>query len=222
MRPVPIVLLGLVLAGCTSYPAGVKDSECRYGQSGDQPDEQGAHCLTRPAPGTGVTAQAASGKPLARALAAYARAHPGARVNSVGINQWGETTFATGDALVTYGPGGRTTSGQADYVFAKGVGTFPLGSVRPAGLRHVVAAVEGAQPGTGFVRARFAVDPFTSQDELEVEMRFPRATDITYAAAADGSGLCHGQNFLPSKPIRFSPAIPPCQGNPLPITFTDS
>jgi hypothetical protein len=140
-------------------------------------------------------------------------------VSSVGVNRWAETTFAGGDALVTYGPGAHTTSGNAEYVFDK-EGSLPLAAVRPAALRHVVAAVEGAQPGTGFVRAIFAVDPFTRQDELKVEMEFPKAPDITYAAAPDGGGLCHGQNFARDEPIDFSPAIPPCRGNPLPITFT--
>ena len=122
-----VAAVALTLAGCTSYPGGVKDSECRYGQSGDQPDEQGAHCLARPAPRAGVTAAAVSGRPLARALAAFRRTHPGVTVSSIGINRWAETTFdtASAHAMTTYDQNGRTTSGQNDYVYDK-TGSFPL------------------------------------------------------------------------------------------------
>jgi hypothetical protein len=191
------------LAGCRSYSG--HSGTCRYGLRSGQ---SGNTCYSRPKPSAALVAQAMSAAPLGRALRSWSRARGAARVRSVGVNQWAETTFTDGERLVTFDVDGHSAGGDEEYV-SEPRDPFPVRAVRPAVLAGMLERIRSGQPSTTLLKAVFAVAPFSAGLVWRVAVVSPKAgSAIVYEAAPDGSGLCHGRDTVVD-------ALVPARGIPM-------
>jgi hypothetical protein len=191
------------LAGCRSYSG--HSGACRYGLRSGQ---SGNTCYSRPKPSAALVARAMSAAPLGRALRSWSRARGAARVRSVGVNRWAETTFTDGERLVTFDVDGHSTSGDEEYV-SEPRDPFPVRAVRPAVLAGMLERIRSGQPSTTLLKAVFAVAPFSAGLVWRVAVVSPKAgSAIVYEAAPDGSGLCHGRDTVVD-------ALVPARGIPM-------
>jgi hypothetical protein len=162
-----------------------------------------------------------SGEALARAVTAWSSTRGTARVSSVGINRWAETTFAvaggaTGigakhDRLLTFDADGAPTSGDEGYA-SDPRGPFPVSEVRPDVLARVLRKIRSGQPGTVLLAAILTAGPFSHTLQWHVTVVSEVAgSSLVYEAAPDGSGLCHGPDVVDDALVASS-EIPPCAG----------
>jgi hypothetical protein len=170
-----------------------------------------------------------STKPLARALAAWQRAHGTLYVSSVGVNEWAETTFsvptgATGfgaprHRLGSFDANGKLTSGNAGYASDPGDAGFssnpedplPISAVRPVVLTRLISTIRASQSDTKLLQAVLNLDRHTNRLAWHVEVVTPHAgSSIVYYAATDGSGLCHERDNVPKDALVPAPGIPSC------------
>ena len=197
----------LALAGCS-----VGSSSCRYGSSGD------GSCNVRPKPSAEQEQAAMSGAALRAGLRAYLASRHPARVNSVGVNKWGETTFTVRVALggpheyrlTTYDAGGRRTSGDEEYT-SEPDDPFPLRRVHPGALVRAVAAIRARQPDAILRDAVLTVAPFSNELAWNIQIINDRApSSLVYQVLPDGSHLCHGEDVNPQDKLVIAPGIPRC------------
>jgi hypothetical protein len=194
----------------TLLATGTLKSTCGYG-SGRSPNS----CKSRPPPSAAELAAALDGSALTRALEALARTPDAGRdVVGVGVNRWGEVSFAypTGETgwgaeshrFVRFGPRGEPLEYRSQSQYEDATGTLPFKPelASAAVLKDVLARVDrrdrfnGARlnPSFGdrglawtltFVTLEYQADP----------------QPASYVMAADGSGLCRMNPGPPPSPV---------------------
>ena len=194
------------MTGCVSYSGG-HSGTCKYGL---KQGSVGNHCYTRPKPSDKAVAKAMSGKAMARALAAWRRSHGATQVLSLGINQWAETTFATGrHDLHTFNAGGKPTSGGDGYA-EHPEDPFPVSTAKPKVLARALDTIRAHQPDTKLLGAVLTVAPFSHELAWNISVINSRSTSsLAYQVLPDGSGLCHGTDHTKDALV-LAPGIPPC------------
>ena len=159
-----------------------------------------------------------SGAALRAGLRAYlAHRHP-ARVSSVGVNKWAETTFTVRVALggpheyrlTTFDAAGRRTQGNEEYT-SEPNDPFPLRRVHPGALVRAVGAIRHRQPDAVLRDAVLTVAPFSDALAWNIQIINDRApSSLVYQVLPDGSHLCHGEDVNPQDALHVAPGIPRC------------
>lgn len=202
------VVLAVVLV--TLIATGKIRSTCGYGSG-----RTGNSCKARPPATAAEIAAAVDGTALEKALQALRRSSDGGRkVVGVGVNRWGEVSFAfpTGQTgfgaeahrFVRFDPLGQPLEfrGQSQYEDATGSIAFEPELASAAVLRDVVARVDRRER---FSSARF--NPGFGDRGLSWTLSFfdrDRPEDgqpATYVMAADGTGLCRMNPGPPPSPV---------------------
>ena len=207
------------------FASGTIRSTCGYG-SGRTPNS----CKARPPASAAELAAAVDGSALANALEALRRTPDDGRdVEGVGVNRWGEVSFAfaTGQTgwgaeshrFVRFGPRGNPLEyrGQSQYEDAFGAIAFKPELASPAVLREVAARVDrrerfnGARFNAGFGdRGLSWTLAFFDRDRPE------DGQPASYVMAADGTGLCRMNPGPPPTPV------PDCDLWRLPVSAVDT
>jgi hypothetical protein len=214
-RPTPLVL---TLIGASALAAvvlalvatGTIRSTCGYGSG-----RNSNACKPRPPATAAQISAAVDGSALEHGLEALRRSPDGGReVVGVGVNRWGEVSFAfaTGKTgfgaeaqrFVRFDPHGRPLEyrGQSQYEDAFGTIAFKPELASPAALRDVLARVDRVERFSG---ARF--NPGFGDRGLAWTLTFvDRDTPddpqpASYVMAADGTGLCRMNPGPPPSPV---------------------
>lgn len=212
------------------FATGTIRSTCGYGSG-----RTANSCKSRPPATEAELAAAVDGSALQRALNALRRTpDAGRKVIGVGVNRWGEVSFAfdaeqTGPGaepqrFVRFGPGGEPIEYRAQSMYEDVYGdiTFEPELAQPEVLRKTLARLDRRER---FVGARF--NPGFGNRGLAWMLAFvsrDSATDAqpaTYVMAADGTGLCRMNPGPPPSPVPNCdlwrlPASAAATGEPLP------
>jgi hypothetical protein len=211
------------LTGCVST-SGDYSSTCKYKRKSTS---SGFYCNTRPQPSAALSARAMAPNTVPRALAVFKKTHRRKRLFSVGLNHWGETTFAYGHdkfhpKLTTYDIDDRATSGDDGYVFDAD-DPINLGDADPAVLARALAAARRGNPDATFVSAVINHGPFSDVPEWRLDVTAKNAkNDLLYRVAADGSHLCHGTDQHAGDDLAPAAGVPACPDNVTPIGYETS
>ncbi len=198
--------------------SGSLKSSCAYGSG------RSAHsCRSRPEPGVAERAAAANGSALAGALEAFRRSPEAAGpLVGVGVNRWGEVTFAIATGKTGFGIArerfvrldaqGKALgeNAQAQYEDAIGSVPFTLDQIRPEILRRATTRIDRPR---GFTGAR--LEPSFGNTGLAWRLTFvARGEDSAtmFAMSAAGEGLCRLNDSSASA------GVPPCNLARLPAT----
>jgi hypothetical protein len=201
----------LLAAGVVALIAtGTIRSTCGWGSG-----RTANSCKARPPATAAELSAAVDGSALERALEALRRSPDGGReVVGVGVNRWGEVSFAfpTGETgfgaeaqrFVRFDPQGRPLEyrGQSQYEDAFGTLAFKPELASSARLRDVLARVDRRERFSG---ARF--NPAFADRGLAWTLSFfdrDRPEDgqpASYMMAADGTGLCRMNPGPPPSPV---------------------
>jgi hypothetical protein len=235
MSSLAVIALCAPLSGCVGYTGASSGNTCRYGLRTGQ---SGSTCYSRPKPSSATTAAAMTGQPLVRALAAWRAAGGVTSVGSVGINQWGETTFtvstgakgfgAARERLASFDVNGRPTSGDAGYSTDPGAGDsdsdsrdpVPLSAVDADTLARLITTLRAGHPETHMLQAVINLDRDSGDLAWHIEMISSKAqSSLVYYAEADGSNLCHASDDVPGDQLVPAPGVPECSFTPVIFGF---
>lgn len=210
--------LAAVLVWATA--SGHLKNTCAYG-SGNSRNS----CKSRPEPRPEELASAIDASALAAAMAAFRRSPDGgALLLGVGMNRWGEVTFAlptgkTGfgvarERFVRFDARGQPLdeNRQAQYEDTAGTIPFAIDMVRPEVLRASLARVDRPVRFNG---AR--LEPSFGNNGLAWRLTYATrgvtdAQGALFAMAADGTGICRLNDSS------SSPEVPSCNLARLPAT----
>lgn len=205
-----IGLSGLVVGVGAMIATGGIRSTCGYGSG-----RTASACKSRPPATAEQVAAAVDGSALQRALEALRRGPAGGRpVVGVGVNRWGEVSFAypTGETgwgaeshrFMRFDPRGQPLEyrAQSEYEDATGTLAFEPALADPAMLREVLARVDRRERFNG---ARFST-AFGDRGLAWTLTFFDRTRPddgqpATYLMAADGTGLCRMNPGPPPSPV---------------------
>jgi hypothetical protein len=217
-----LLVVACLLAGCSnssSYGGGYSGS-CKYKRASDSTDFR---CRGRPQPDAALLARAMAPNALPRAIARFEHAHRGTPLLAIGLNHWGETTFTVGPdhfhkQLITYDIDDRPTSGDDGYVSSYIREPIALSDVDPGVLAQVLAKAREADPQTTLVSAEISHGAFSDVPQWRVGLIGKDAkADILYRVGADGSGLCHGDDYNTQDGFVPVAGVPACADNVMPL-----
>lgn len=216
---IAVLVAGVGVLAATGTLGKLRDSlpenTCPYGSNSGSRDT--LSCKPRPEPGGAEGRAALDGSAITKALAAFARtSDAGKPVVGVGLNRWGETTFALPTGATAFGEprerfvtfdheGGAPPQGNGQrrgYVLvSRSATTFDVGRLRPGALRKTLARV-GRGGSVRFQTAELATGPLGPG--LGWLLRFDTATasGVLVRMNPSGSGLCGLDRATPLRGVR--------------------
>jgi len=191
------------------------ENTCPYGSNSGSRDT--LSCKPRPEPKGFAGRAALDGSAITKALAAFARtSDAGKPVVGVGLNRWGETTFALPTGATAFGEprerfvtfdheGGSPPQGNAERrgyaLVSRSSTTFDVDRLRPAVLRRTLARV-GRGGSARFITAEFATGPLGPA--LGWLLRFDTSASAGHLVrmSPSGSGLCRLDRARPLRGVK--------------------
>jgi hypothetical protein len=196
------------------------DNTCPYGSNSGSRDT--LSCKPRPAPKGAEGRAALDGSALTKALTAFARtSDAGKPVVGVGLNRWGETTFALPTGATAFGEprerfvtfdheGGSPPQGNAQRrgyaLVTRSSTTFDVDRLRPGALRKALARI-GRGGSVRFQLAELATGPLGPGLGWLLRFDTSASAGVLVRMNPSGSGLCGLDRATPLRGIKAcSPA----------------
>jgi hypothetical protein len=199
----------LVLSGLAFSSCGPFHNTCRYGT--DPHSSSNFDCASRPLPKGATMAAAFEPATLRAAIAAYrAGGHPG-QLRSFGINRWGEATFNTAHAELTFDVHAQPTSGNEGYISWDENTLFPLEDLNPDIPARILSQIRQTEPDARLIQVILRYGPFIHTDYWRFLVGEAGAdSGILYEANIYGGELCHGNDYASKDSLKPAPDVPAC------------